>query len=377
MNQDALYSDFIVIGAGVVGLAIAKALSDHARSCIVLEKNALFGEATSSRNSEVIHAGIYYPQGSLKAKLCVQGKQLLYQYCEQRKIPHQRCGKLIVATSSNEEDQLDAIQAKANHNQVHDLSFLNQNQVSALEPNVKASAALISPSTGIIDAHQLMLAMVGDIEDAGNAISYQSEVKHIEQTVTGWRLQVMNQGELLAVECKWLINAAGLEANQLASHYSDKPPALYYCRGLYFSYAGKAPFRHLIYPVPEKNTVGLGIHSTLDLAGQVKFGPDTEYIEEINYQFPVGEELNRIKQHWLTAIQRYFPEVDKRKLQPAYTGIRPKLTQANQTAKDFLIEGPKEHKLDGLIHLLGIESPGLTSALAIADAVYCKITDSE
>ena len=373
MEPERIYSEVVVIGAGVIGLAIAKKLSDHNRACIVLEKNKTFGEETSSRNSEVIHAGIYYPQGSLKAQLCVKGKELLYRYSNARNIPHKKVGKLIVATTSEEESELEVIQTKATENQVTDLQPLAKVDILELEPQVKATSALLSPSTGIIDAHQLMLSMTGDIEDSSNTISYQSNVINIEQTASGWQLLVENQDELVSVQCKWLINAAGLHANHLAKMYQPEAPDIHLCRGLYFSYSGRSLFHHLIYPVPEKNTVGLGIHATLDMAGQVKFGPDTEYIQKLSYQFPSNENLFDLKNHWIRAIQRYFPNLNPEKLQPSYAGIRPKLSKANETAKDFKIEGPNEHGLEGVIHLLGIESPGLTASLAIADLVFTKM----
>lgn len=372
-----LHTDYLVIGAGVIGLAIAKTLSDAGKECLVVEKQGLFGEETSSRNSEVIHAGIYYPEGSLKAKLCVEGKHQLYQYCQTRSIDHNPLGKLIVATSADEENQLSAIASKAQANGVLDLSLQSQSQVNTLEPRVKATSALLSPSTGIIDAHQYMLALVGDIEDASNAIVYKAEVLGIDQTSQGWLVTINNQGEHLAVQCRWLINAAGLHANALARLYVEDVPALHYCRGLYFSYSGAPVFQHLIYPVPEKNTVGLGIHATLDMAGQVKFGPDTHYLDTIDYRIPEPEALATIKSNWVQAIQRYFPSLDERRLQPSYAGIRPKLNGLGEPAQDFRIESPNEHGLSNLIHLFGIESPGLTSSLAIGKYVLQLIDQCE
>jgi L-2-hydroxyglutarate oxidase LhgO len=374
-SQAEYQTDYLVIGAGVVGLAIAKALSDAGKQCLVVEKQARFGEETSSRNSEVIHAGIYYPQGSLKARLCVQGKQQLYQYCQERHIAHSALGKLIVATAPCEEDQLDIIQQKAQNNGVDDLQLISESRFHTLEPRIKATAALFSPSTGIVDAHQLMLSMVGDIEDAGNAIVYKAEVIEIEATHPGWRVTINNQGERLTLACRWLINAAGLHANALASHYMEDAPKLHFCRGLYFSYPGTHLFKHLIYPVPEKNTVGLGIHATLDMAGQVKFGPDTHYQSHIDYQMPSADELANIKAHWVSAIQRYFPTLEPEKLQPGYAGIRPKLSGPGEAAQDFRIEGPESHDRDNLIQLFGIESPGLTSSLAIGQYVLQLIQE--
>ena len=377
MSSTELHTDYLVIGAGVIGLAIAKRLSDSEKECLVIEKNGAFGEETSSRNSEVIHAGIYYPQNSLKAELCVEGKAALYQYCQSRHLPHQQLGKLIVATSEDEESQLDLIEQKAINNGVTDLNKLNHQQLKSIEPNVKATSALLSPSTGIIDVHQYMLSLVGDIEDANNSIVYYAEVHQIEQTPTGWTVHLFNQGEELSIQCRWLINAAGLHANKLAQMYQTDVPDLHLCRGLYFSYSAKSLFKHLIYPVPEKNTVGLGIHATLDLAGQVKFGPDTHYLDTIDYTFPAGSTLSDTKQQWIAAIQRYFPDIETERLTPSYAGIRPKLSAAGEAAKDFTIEGPVQHKLNNLIHLLGIESPGLTSSLAIARYVETLINESD
>ena len=377
MSSTELHTDYLVIGAGVIGLAIAKRLSDSGKECLVIEKNAAFGEETSSRNSEVIHAGIYYPQNSLKAELCVEGKAALYQYCQSRHIPHQQLGKLIVATSEDEESQLDLIEQKAINNGVTDLNRLNHQQLKSIEPNVKATSALLSPSTGIIDVHQYMLSLVGDIEDANNSIVYYADVHQIEQTPSGWTVHLFNQGEKLSIQCRWLINAAGLHANKLAQMYQTDVPDLHLCRGLYFSYSAKSLFKHLIYPVPEKNTVGLGIHATLDLAGQVKFGPDTHYLDTIDYTFPAGSTLSDTKQQWIAAIQRYFPDIETERLTPSYAGIRPKLSAAGEAAKDFTIEGPVQHKLNNLIHLLGIESPGLTSSLAIARYVETLINESD
>lgn len=377
ITSSDLFTDYLVIGAGVIGLSIAKHLSDAGKECLVIEKQGLFGEETSSRNSEVIHAGIYYPQGSLKAQLCVAGKHQLYNYCQQRAIEHKPLGKLIVATCSEEEEQLSLIESKAQANGVLDLSWQTQKQVNLLEPNVKSTSALLSPSTGIIDAHQYMLSLVGDIEDASNAIVYKAEVTGIEPTTNGWTVSINNQGEQLTVQCRWLINAAGLHANALAELYMTDVPPIHYCRGVYFSYSGAPVFQHLIYPVPEKNTVGLGIHATLDMAGQVKFGPDTQYLDSIDYQMPVDKELAGIKAKWAQAIKRYFPTLDEQKLQPSYAGIRPKLSGPNEAAQDFRIEGPNEHALSNLIHLLGIESPGLTSSLAIGEYVLQLIDQYE
>lgn len=358
-------ADCVVIGAGVVGLAIAARLA-ASRDVIVVERAATFGTETSSRNSEVIHAGIYYQPGSLKAWLCRRGRDLLYAYAAERGIPHQRLGKLIVATRAEEKSELDRLQALAEANGVSDLAFLDQAAVRALEPEVDAHAGLWSPSTGIIDSHQLMLSLVGDIERAGGAIAYNAPVISGTAGEGGIRLRA-GDTELL---CRTVINAAGLRAPEVARSIQGLPaaavPQQYLAIGHYYALIGKSPFRHLVYPVPEPG--GLGIHATLDLGGAVRFGPDVRWIESIDYRFDDSR-----KAAFTAAIARYWPAVDETRLQPAHTGIRPKLAGPDGGFADFRIDGPTAHGVPGLINLFGIESPGLTAALAIAEAVVGNI----
>lgn len=354
-------ADCVVIGAGVVGLAIAARLA-ASREVIVLERAATFGSETSSRNSEVIHAGIYYEPGSLKARLCRRGRDLLYAYAAARGIPHRRLGKLIVAARAEEEGDLQRIQASAEANGVDDLVSLDQGAIRDLEPAVTATAGLWSPSTGIIDSHQLMLSLIGDIERAGGAIAYNAPVVSGEAGEGGIRLRI-GDTDLL---CRTVINAAGLWAPEVARSIAGLPPSAIPCQylaiGHYYALAGKSPFRHLVYPVPQPG--GLGIHATLDLSSAVRFGPDVRWIEAIDYRFDDSR-----RSDFIAAIARYWPAVVGATLQPAHTGIRPKLAGPGGGFADFKIDGPAIHGVPGLINLFGIESPGLTAALAIAETV--------
>jgi len=366
--------DALVIGAGVVGLAIAARLSRHLPNVLVIDKHASVGEETSSRNSEVIHAGIYYPASSVKAELCVAGKAQLYEYCQQRNLPHRAIGKLIVAQNSAEEDYLHRLLAKAAVNGVNDLTWLSQRQLQKLEPNVSASVALCSPSTGIIDVHSYMQSLLAEIEQNGGQFVAKTAMQHAELadtasgSVSEFIVALNSQGEALNLRCQYLVNSAGLHCEQVARQIEGLAeqhiPRLHWCRGHYFSYAGKSPFNQLIYPVPEADGVGLGIHATLDLGGQLKFGPDTEYVDAIEYN--VRESL---KVSFTKAIQRYFPMLQADKLQPAYAGIRPKLQGPGEPVADFCIQDSSTHGLQGLVNLFGIESPGLTASLAIAQRV--------
>lgn len=362
--------DAIIIGAGVVGLAIAAKLSHSLNNVLVIDKNASFGEETSSRNSEVIHAGIYYPQHSLKAKLCVQGKEQLYDYCKDRNIPHQRLGKLLVAHGDAEEKCLEQTIKQAALNGVTDLIWLNKSELKKSNPELKATAALLSPSTGIIDVHSYMQALLTELEqNKGQFVGKTTFVK-AEKYDGNFVVTLNSQGEVMQLHCNYLINAGGLHSTKVADNIigleKQYIPKLHYCRGHYFSYQGKSPFTQLIYPVPEAH--GLGIHASLDIGGQLKFGPDTQYIDDIDYQ--VSTEL---KAKFVTAIQRYYPSLDSDRLQPAYSGIRPKLEGPNDEFKDFIIQGEKVHGLKGLVNLFGIDSPGLTSSLAIAEYVSKKL----
>ncbi len=357
----------IVIGAGLIGLACARRLAMAGREVVILEAAETFGTETSSRNSEVIHAGIYYPEGSLKAKLCVKGKTQLYQYCVEHGISHQQLGKLIVATSELEIPVLKTIEKKAIANGVHDLTFLTEKELNTLEPSLRAVAGILSPSTGIIDSHGFMLALLGDAEAAGAMLAVDSKVVCGKADREGIRLQVKGTTGENEIISKIVINSAGLSAPNIAKSIAGvKPetiPTPYYCKGSYFTLGVRSPFRHLIYPVP--NSAGLGVHLTLDLANQARFGPDTEWVTEPNYV--VEPERGEV---FYEAIRRYWPECPDGALQPGYVGVRPKITPEGSTAADFRIDGVDRHGVAGLVNLFGIESPGLTAALAIADKVY-------
>ena len=363
----------IVIGAGVVGLAIARELAIQGTELLVTDKAEGIGTGTSSRNSEVIHAGIYYPAGSLKARLCVQGKHLLYDYCQQRAVSHRRLGKLIVASHESEHDTLKGILQKANANGVTDLQWLDARQAQKLEPALACTAALLSPSTGIIDSHGLMLAYQGDAENAGAQSVFHTPFESARALPEGGFEVAFGGQEPMTLTCNILINAAGLDAPAVATRIDglnqSTVPKAYLCKGSYFNLQGKAPFDHLIYPVPQK--AGLGVHLTLDLGGQAKFGPDTEWVETEDYDIDIERSAG-----FYEAVRRYWPELKDGALQPGYTGIRPKISGPDEPAADFCISGPLDHGLQGLINLFGIESPGLTASMAIAREVHRKLAKS-
>ena len=352
--------DVVVIGAGVVGLAVARALALQGREVMVLEAADAIGTGTSSRNSEVIHAGIYYPQGSLKARLCVEGKALLYDYCAQRGIGHSRCGKLIVATQASQIPQLQAIIAKAAANGVPDLVLLTREQAQALEPALDCVAAVLSPSTGIVDSHALMLALQGDLENAGGMVVLNAPLARAHCALSAIVL-VAEDGTELAAQS--VVNAAGLQAQALAARFdgldAQHVPPSHYAKGNYFTLSGRSPFARLIYPVPE--AAGLGVHLTLDLGGQAKFGPDVQWVDSPD-DLVVDP---RRGDGFYAEVRKYWPGLPEGALLAGYAGIRPKIQAPDQPARDFLIQGPAEHGVTGLVNLFGIESPGLTSALAI------------
>ncbi|CAM3457000.1 NAD(P)/FAD-dependent oxidoreductase [Paracidovorax anthurii] len=354
----------VVIGAGVVGLAVARALALEGREVLVVESASAIGTGTSSRNSEVIHAGIYYPEGSLKARLCVQGKEMLYAYCEARGVPHRRCGKLIVATSAGQVGALEGIEARARANGVHDLQRLSRAEALGLEPALECVAALLSPGTGIVDSHALMLALQGDLEHAGGIVALNTSLVAAEYTQGAIFLEAMD-GTRLQARC--VVNAAGLEALDLARRFRGAEyaalPRAWFAKGQYFSLSGKAPFSRLVYPVPE--AAGLGVHLTLDLGGQAKFGPDVQWVDDPS-DLAVDEARGAA---FYAEVRKYWPALRDGALQPAYAGIRPKIHGPQEPAADFAIHGPAVHGIAGLVHLFGIESPGLTSALAIAESV--------
>ena len=361
--------DAIVVGAGVVGLAVARAIARTGRSLLVLDGEDAFGTWTSSRNSEVIHAGIYYPAGSLKGRLCVAGRDKLYDYCAERGIPHRRCGKLIFAATQDQLGKLEEIDHLAKANGVDDLVRLGTGQVRDYEPELNCAGAFYSPSTGIIDVHAYMLALLGDAEAHGATFVANSLVERVARTSNGWEIY-LPEGTAPVVTTGILVNAGGLTAQRLALATEGLDPGvvppLHLARGVYFSYSGKIPFSHLIYPVPEPG--GLGLHLTLDLGGQARFGPDVEWIDEVNYTIDEAR-----KPSFVAAARRIWNALDPEKLIPGYAGIRPKLSGAGQPVADFVIAGPSDHGCPGLVNLFGIESPGLTASLAIADLVLAKL----
>ena len=354
----------VVIGAGVVGLAVARSLALQGHEVMVLEAFGAIGTGTSSRNSEVIHAGIYYPQGSLKAALCVKGKAMLYDYCAARGIGHSRCGKLIVATTAEQVAQLQGIVKKAAANGVHDLVLISRDEALAMEPRLHCVAAVHSPSTGIIDSHALMLALQGDLENAGGIVVLNSPLVQARCVPNAINLVTFDGTELQA---RRVVNSAGLQAQPLARRFEgldpQHVPPSYYAKGNYFTLAGRSPFSRLIYPVPE--AAGLGVHLTIDLGGQAKFGPDVQWVESAD-DLVVDPARGDA---FYAEVRKYWPELKGGALVPGYAGMRPKIQAPHEAAKDFLIQGPATHGVSGLVNLFGIESPGLTSSLAIGEHV--------
>lgn len=362
--------DCIVVGAGVVGLAIARALALSGREVMVVEAAEGIGTGTSARNSEVIHAGIYYPAGSLKARLCVQGRHMLYAYCAEKGVAHKKIGKLIVATSQEEIPKLTDILHKARTNGVDDMELLTAAQAMALEPALFCTAALLSPSTGIIDSHGLMLAYQGDAENAGAQCVFHTPLESGRvREGGGFELQ-FGGAEAMSLSCNVLINASGLHAPTLARRIEGIPaasiPNEYLCKGSYFTLQSRAPFTRLIYPTPHH--AGLGVHLTLDLGGQAKFGPDTEWIDLVDYDIDPSR-----CDGFYEAVRSYWPGMQDGSLSPGYTGIRPKVSGPHEPAADFMIVGQATHGIPGLVNLFGIESPGLTSSLAIAEETLARL----
>lgn len=360
--------DIIIIGAGVIGLSIARSLSRKGCQTLLVEKNKNFGMGISSRNSEVIHAGLYHHPEMLKSNLCVKGKKALYEYAQKRHIPHKNCGKLVVATNSSELPKLEAIMGNAQKCGVHDLKMMTEKECKTMEPDIKAAAGLFSPSSGVIDTHSYMLSLLGDAESNGAEIAYQTEVTDIKKINNKFIITTKGADKtFFDIGCSTLINAAGLGAMKIAHMINDLNkshiPELIMAKGSYFSYSGKTNFKHLIYPVPIIG--GLGIHLTLDMAGGVKFGPDVEFIQHEEYDV-----MNSSKKTFLDLIKTYYPSIDETKLHPDYAGIRPKTSKKGD---DFNIQFEAEHGIIGLVNLFGIESPGLTASLAIADHVTEKI----
>jgi len=368
--------DCVVLGAGVVGLAVARALALAGRDVLVAESEAAIGMGVSSRNSEVIHAGLYYPSGSLKARLCVEGRALLYQYCAERGIAHRRLGKLMVATHADEVPTLERTARQARANGVDDLTWLDGKQTRALEPALRCHAALLSPSTGIVDTHGLMLALQGDAENAGAQCVFHTPFEAGEILPDGTFHLRFGDQDATELHCRTLINATGLSAPTLARRLHGYParhtPPAYYCKGSYFTLSGASPFSRLIYPLPP-SLAGLGVHITVDLGGQAKFGPDTEWVDAPDYTVdPARAEA------FYAAVRRYWPDLPDGALAPGYAGVRPKIAAPGAPSADFVIAGPARHGIANLVHLFGIESPGLTSCLAIArEVARCVVTQMD
>lgn len=351
-----------VIGAGAIGLAIAREMALRGHEVIVLEETDVIGSDTSSRNSEVVHAGIYYDAGTLKARLCVEGRERLYDYFASHGIAHARCGKLIVATDAAQAGALEKLKAKGEANGVEGLRLIDGTAAMALEPALRAAAALVSPDSGIMDSHRLMLAYQGDLEDKGGMIAFKSPVWG-GRLEGGAKVIRVHGAEPMELACDIVINSAGLGAQALASSFEfvppDSIPPRHLAKGNYFTLNGRAPFKRLVYPVPEPG--GLGVHLTLDLGGQARFGPDVEWVEKIDYAVDPARAAR-----FYAAIRAYWPALADNALQPGYAGVRPKVSGPGEPAGDFVIQGPETHGVDGLVNLYGMESPGLTASLAIA-----------
>ncbi|HSQ82640.1 MAG TPA: NAD(P)/FAD-dependent oxidoreductase [Casimicrobiaceae bacterium] len=364
--------DSVVVGAGVVGLAVARELARAGREVVVVEATEAVGTVTSARNSEVLHAGIYYPPGSLKARLCVAGRERLYAYCAERRVPHRRCGKLIVATGVDQLGELARLEAQARASGVDDLVLLDVPAIAALEPALSCVAALHSPSTGIIDSHQYMLALEGDARDAGAVFAFGSPLVGGDVTGDGIGL-VIGGAEPMTLCARSVVNCAGHDAPRVARSIAGLPgisvPRAYLCKGNYFRLAGRSPFSRLVYPIPE--AAGLGVHLTLDLGDQARFGPDVEWVDAVDYAVDPAR-----AGRFYPAIRRYWPALPDGALVPDYAGVRPKIQAPGEPARDFVIEGPHEHGVAGLVNLFGIESPGLTASLAIAEYAVGKLRET-
>jgi len=361
--------DSCVIGAGVVGLAIAARLATRSNSLILLDAEPGYGQGVSSRNSEVIHAGIYYPENSLKARLCREGKHRLYEYCDRHGVNYKKTGKLIVATQADETQTLASVQRQALANEIDDLEFWTHDQIAREEPHIRAVEALFSPSTGIVSCHDLMTAYLAEAESQGAVFAPLSKVTQLQQKGSEFIVETLIDGhQPYTFSCRYLVNSAGLGAQAVAHLLAQGTvtciPELYLCKGNYFALQGASPFKHLIYPVPEASGAGLGVHATLDLGGQVKFGPDVEYIDEEDY----GVSEYRLPAYY-EAIRRYYPDLADDSLLPAYAGIRPKIQGPDAPVKDFEIQDESIHGFANMVQLFGIESPGLTASPAIAEHV--------
>jgi L-2-hydroxyglutarate oxidase LhgO len=366
-------ADAVVAGAGVVGLAVARALALQGRSVLVVEANEGIGRETSSRNSEVIHAGIYYPNGSLKARTCVRGRRMLYDYLHSRGIPHRQCQKLIVVTRPEQLGVLDTIRERAVANGVEDLRALTAREAVALEPDLTCVGAILSPSTGILDSHAYMESLQGEAEQAGALFGLRMRVARGEALGDRGTLLWLAGDEAMRVRTRVFVNCAGHGAPMLADAIDGFPPGLrpqtWYAKGSYFQLARRSPFTRLVYPAPEPG--GLGVHLTLDLAGQARFGPDVEWVDHLDYTVRADR-----SERFYAAIRAYWPALRDGDLVPAYAGVRPKVAGPGAPDADFMIIGPREHGLEGQVHLFGIESPGLTASLALAQEVLARLDGS-
>lgn len=374
--------DVLVVGAGVVGLACARALAQAGLEVVIAEREGLIGSGVSSRNSEVVHAGLYYTPGSRKAALCVRGKELLYEFCEARGVSVKRCGKLVVASREADAAKLETLQARGHDNGVTDLQLLTRDEARRLEPELECSAALLSPSSGIVDSHGLMTALLGDAENAGAMLAYTSGFSSATPAPDGW--QVRAEGAPgdpdFELGVRWIVNAAGLDAQHVAAAMQTFPasqiPTRHLAKGHYFSLSGRAPFSRLIYPLPVDG--GLGVHLTLDLGGQAKFGPDVEWLRSdapgalLDYAVDAARARD-----FYAEVRRYWPRLADDTLAPSYSGIRPKLSGPGESAADFRIDGPEQHGCTGVVQLFGIESPGLTAAMAVAETVAAIVAKAQ
>ncbi len=362
----------VVIGAGVVGLAVARAMAMRGLETVVLEGEAAFGQGVSSRNSEVIHAGLHGAPGWRKAAACIKGRRLLYDYAAQRGLPHHKLGKLLVANGADEDVLLHGLLRKAQALGVEGLQVLSAAQALALEPALRCTSALLSPESGVIDVHSLMLSLLGDAEAQGATLVCRSPFEAAEPSNGGWVVRIGSSGgaEPFELHARWLVNSAGLQAQAVAAHIAGYPaariPQRHWAKGNYFKLQGRAPFTHLVYPVPVQG--GLGVHLTLDLQGQAKFGPDVEWVDSLDYRVDP-----RRGDAFYAEVRRYWPALPDGALVPDYAGIRPKLYGPGEPARDFEIDGPAEHGLPGLVQMFGIESPGITSSLALADEVAALV----
>ena len=370
--------DVVVVGAGVIGLASARALALRGLDVVIVEAENVIGSGASSRNSEVVHAGIYYPPGSLKAKLCLSGREQLYEYCERRGVPVRRCGKLIVATRTDQLERLEAIAAKGSANDVLDLRLLDRAEALAMEPALECVCALHSPSTGIVDSHAFMRSLLGEAEDHGAMLALGTRVLEGRVTAAGIRLVLAgDDSRTTTILATRVVNAAGLSAPAVATRLQGLPsrfvPRAYFAKGNYFSLSAKAPFSHLIYPVPVPG--GLGVHLTLDLGGQARFGPDVQWLDDANVD-DIRYDVDATRAvAFYGEIRRYWPGLPEGSLEPAFAGVRAKLVPAGAPDGDFVIDGPRTHGIAGLVNLFGIESPGLTASLSIAEVVSEQLLD--